>query len=141
MRPPRFVMLLAALLLAVSVSFAQNGKYTPFTVDADNVVRLKIPDAPITKKYGQVFKEHNRDIASVSDWDGVIQQIIGEKDTDLLLDSEFSFDTDDNNVIITASSKEGVDRLMKALRPTITSTQQLSEFLTRLDQILQKKKK
>lgn len=128
---------IASLLLAAGA--AAQGKYAPFTVDGDHVIHLNTASPSVRTKYEAVFSKHGRDVSNASDWDGVIQQIVGEKDTDLLMEGTLTMDVNDNEFVAEASADEQVTRFMKAVRPTLGNVQQLDEFLTKLDLILKKK--
>src|SRR5437870_4059215 len=119
-------MIRSLLLMLLSIysagALAQTGKSAPFVVDEEGLTAtLKIKGSPLIEKYAAVFQKHHLDAASPVDWNGLIEQIVGMKDTDLYIGGELSFDMNDDAVEITATSKESLQRLIKVVQPVLAS--------------------
>jgi hypothetical protein len=127
----------------VLVKDVQAGnKYAPFTMNEEMVTAtLSIKDSPLKEKYKAIFARHNRNSESTIDWVGVIELIVGVKDPDLYLDGTLSFESNDETVKISSSSRETLEKLLGIVRPMLATPQKVDSFLSEQEAQLNKNRK
>jgi hypothetical protein len=119
-----------------------SGKHSPFTVDEESITAtLSIKGSVLVEKYRAVFERHGRNSASTVDWVGVIEMIVGMKDTDLYISGELTFESNDETVEISSTSKETLVQLLDVVHPVLSTPQRVDAFLTEQDALLKKTKK
>ncbi len=141
-----FRIFFAAILLlgSTQMSFAQKkgNLYTPFVVDSVAVTAiLKVKNSPLEDQFAAVFKEHKLNAASPEDWQGLLEMIAGMKETDLVISREISFETNEDNVELSAINFDNLEQMVKSLRLVIATPQKVDAFLIDMDSSSPKKKK
>lgn len=136
------LLLLLFICVSYSVGAQTKGKYPPFVVNEEAITAtLKVKDWPAVEKFAAVFKKHKLDATSAEDWNGVLDQITGMKETDIYISKNLSFEVVDDGVEIMATHLDDLEQVLKFIRLVIATPQKLDVFLTEQETLLKKKLK